>query len=217
MIVTVFGDVHGNLIALEKLLKTEGSETDLFVSHGDVVNYGPWSDECVNLLSDIPNIQLLQGNHEQYFIQGNYPGENLVAQSFFDFCFPKFKSESLKKISEYGEMLQLDHFTIQHTIDERYIFSDTDISDITLEKNYIIGHSHQQYTRLKNNFKLYNTGSVGQNRSLLNQSNYLKIDTESGEVQLKSFLHDVDQVINEMKAQQYPEICINYYLSKNRQ
>ena len=50
MIVTVFGDVHGNLPALEKLFAIETSATDLFVCHGDLVNYGPWSNECVDFL-----------------------------------------------------------------------------------------------------------------------------------------------------------------------
>lgn len=216
MIVTVFGDLHGNIVALEKLFQIEQTNTDLFVSHGDIVNYGPWSNECVSFLSNIPNIQLLQGNHEKYFIEGSYPGENPVARSFFDFCFPRFSEESLKQISAYDEMAYIDGFTIRHTIYERYIFKDTNITDITLDGNYVIGHSHQQYIIHKNRFKLCNTGSLGQNRSLLNQSNYLKIDTESGKVQLKSFLHDIDKVINEMKAQSYPEICINYYLGKNR-
>ena len=56
MIVTVFGDVHGNLIALEKLFEIEKGTTDLFISHGDIVNYGPWTNECIALLKEISKI-----------------------------------------------------------------------------------------------------------------------------------------------------------------
>lgn len=68
----------------------------------------------------------------------------------------------------------------------------------------------------KDNFNLINTGSLGQNRSFINQSCYVKMNTETNKIELKSFIHDVDKVINHMKSKKYPEICINYYLSKSR-
>ena len=55
MILTIFGDVHGNLVALEKLFKIENEQTDLFVCHGDIVNYGPWTNECIAFLQNISN------------------------------------------------------------------------------------------------------------------------------------------------------------------
>lgn len=216
MIITVFGDVHGNLIALEQLFKIEQSKTDLFVCHGDVVNYGPWSNECVNYLNDVKNLKLLKGNHEEYFISNNYPGLNIIAKSFFNYCFPKFDVNLLKKIKEYEEILLIENYIIKHTISNQYIFKDTDLSDIVIDNNYIIGHSHQQYQREKGNFKLYNTGSIGQNRKNINQSCYIQINTKLNTVELKSFIHDINKVINEMKERKYPQICIDYYLSKEK-
>jgi predicted phosphodiesterase len=216
MIITIFGDVHGNLIALEKLYNLENSKTDLFISHGDVVNYGPWSNECVNFLNESSKTILLKGNHEQYFINGAYPGQNLVAKSFFNFCYPQFNSKYVSLIQSYDESKILDNFIVKHTIGEQYIFLDTDISNLNIETNYIIGHSHQQYSRIKNEFYIYNTGSIGQNRKYLNQSCYLQLDTETNHIELKYFIHDVNKVINEMESQKYPKICLDYYLSKER-
>jgi predicted phosphodiesterase len=216
MIVTIFGDVHGNLIALEQLFKIENSRTDLFVCHGDVVNYGPWSDECVAFLKEVSNIKLLQGNHEEYFISGKYPGENIVAKSFFEFCYPKFSKDLISEISTYQDQFKITDFAIQHTIGNKYIFQDTDLTDMVLDSNYIIGHSHQQYFREKDNFKLYNTGSLGQNRKYLNQSCYLQLDTDTNKIELKSFIHDIDKLIVEMKHRSYPKICLDYYNSKEK-
>lgn len=216
MIITVFGDVHGNLVALEKMLALETLKTDLFICHGDVVNYGPWSNECVELLDTIGNIKILKGNHEEYFISGIYPGENAVAKAFFNFCFPKLKNPLFKIIESYKNVECLEHFTIKHTINSQYIFKDTDISNLKIDNNYIIGHSHQQYEIDKGHYKIYNTGSLGQNRKFINQSCYLQIDTETNKVELKTFLFDIDLVINEMKANYYPAICTDYYLSKER-
>ena len=216
MIVTVFGDVHGNLVALEQFLKIEQSQTDLFVSHGDIVNYGPWTNECISLVKELNNCILLKGNHEHYFIDGKYDGQNDVAKAFFDFCYTKFDKNYIIDLFNYKEQLILSNFTIQHTIGQQYIFQDTNIDSIHLVSDYIIGHSHQQYERQKDNFKIYNTGSIGQNRSLLNLSCYLKIDTEKKTVELKNFIHDVDKVINKMKVEKYPTLCLDYYKSKKR-
>ena len=82
MQILIISDVHGNLPALEYVLKSEPN-SDLVISLGDVVNYGPWSNECVELLETLPNKILLKGNHEEAFINGAYPGENPIAKSFF--------------------------------------------------------------------------------------------------------------------------------------
>ena len=60
----ICGDIHGNLPALELMLQREKNNFDQLICHGDVINYGPWSDECVLLLNTIKESVLLKGNHE---------------------------------------------------------------------------------------------------------------------------------------------------------
>ena len=216
MIITVFGDVHGNLIALEKLFKIEKSQTDIFICHGDIVNYGPWSNECVSFLENVSYCKTLKGNHEDNYILGSYSGKHPVAKAFFDYCYPNFDNNLMSIIRKYQNKILLDAFEIKHTIDNQYIFADTDISEIDISNNYIIGHSHQQYEKKKNEFSIFNTGSLGQNRLFINQSCYLKIDTDTNEITFKRFEHDIDKVINQMKVEKYPSLCIDYYLSKKR-
>lgn len=215
MRVLISGDIHGNLPALELLLKTEFSNYDLFVSHGDAVNYAPWSNECVDLLSTLPYKVLLQGNHELNYINGNYSGKNEVAIAFFDFCYPNFNR--FESIKEYKSNFLVGDYNIQHTINDQYIFPDTEIGPTleTNQKNYIIGHSHHQFLiESTSGFKLYNTGSIGQNRKNLNIINYLIYDTDHKIVEMKSIHYDANIVINEMKLREYPEICLAYYQSK---
>ncbi len=216
MKIVVFGDVHGNIIALEKLFKLEARDTDLFVSHGDIVNYGPWSNECVEFLQNVDNCNVLKGNHEANYILGNYSGKHPVARCFFNYCYPKFDKDLIQTINKYKNELQIEGFRIQHTINNQYIYADTDISKIEFSTNYIIGHSHQQFGRIKKGFSIFNTGSLGQNREYINQSCYLKINTKTNDVEFKNFNHDIDKVINQMRAEKYPSICIDYYLSKKR-
>lgn len=215
MVITIFGDVHGNLIALEKLFKIEKDSTDLFISHGDIVNYGPWSNECIQFLNIQSNCKLLKGNHEHFFLEGNYGGTNTIAKSFFDFCYNIFDKKELVTLKSYKDSITIDNYTIQHTIDNAYVFADTPL-DFEVSTNYVIGHSHQQFYRKIGNHFLYNTGSIGQNRQYINQSCYLKIDTDNKKVTLKSFLHNIDKVINQMKVFNYPKNCLEYYLSKEK-
>jgi len=207
----IFGDVHGNLPALETVLKTEYGNFDRLICHGDVVNYGPWSNECVQLLAGLVDIILLKGNHEEYFLSGVYPGDNKVAKTFFDFCYPSFDQQ--ESIANYDSSVLCFDYTVQHTIQDRYIFPDTE--PISIDKNYIIGHSHYQFMRVIDNFSLINTGSVGQNRKWINVIQYLIYDTDSGVISLKNIVYDHYIIINEMKSKKYPEICVNYYLNKD--
>lgn len=210
----IFGDVHGNLPALEKLLEIEKNNYDFLISHGDVVNYGPWSNECVQLLNQIPAVVLLQGNHEANYLKGVYTGQNEVAQAFFQFCYPQFKEFNI--IKKYEREVKVKNFQIRHTINNSYIFPDSDLSLLDLQDNYIIGHSHYQFDRSYKGKRIINTGSVGQNRKIINVAEYIIYDTHKNEIELKSFVFDIELVITEMRSEGYPEICVDYYTKKNK-
>lgn len=210
MRVAIFSDIHGNLPAFELMLKHAG-KVDFYVSLGDVVDYGPWSNECVNLLDSLDNCIKILGNHEELFLSGRYKGDKEVVKSFFDFCIKDFTN--FKSIKSYIKGYKLGKYTLLHTLKDLYLYPD---SKITLDKNYIIGHSHYQFKIQSNGFILINTGSVGQNREFINIVNYLILDTEKDEIEYKSIPYNVDLIINEMKKRKYPKECIDYYNDKKR-
>jgi predicted phosphodiesterase len=210
----IFGDVHGNLPALEKLLKVEKNNYDQLISHGDVVNYGPWSNECVELLNSLPNIITLKGNHEDNYLIGSYSGKNEVAKAFFEYCYPRFSQ--FDTIKNYIESCDLKNFRVKHTVNENYIFPDTDLSPLNLKYNFIIGHSHYQFDRTIKNKRIINTGSIGQNRKFINVAEYIVYDEINDLIELKSFIYNIDTVIKEMEIDNYPELCLNYYKNKSR-
>ncbi len=207
----ICGDIHGNLPALELMFTKEIGNYDQFICHGDVVNYGPWSDDCVKLLNSIKYSVLLKGNHENYFLSGLYNGKNEIAKAFFNFCYNRFTQFEL--IKKYEDSVEIKNFKIQHTILDKYIFFDTQIDNI--DQDYIIGHSHQQFSRLIGDKKIINTGSVGQNRTYINCIEYIIYDDTKNQISLKNQLYDHNIIINKLKSESYPEICINYYKNKN--
>ena len=212
----IFGDLHGNLPALEKLLKTERNGYDQIICHGDVVNYGPWSNECVDLLAEVSGTTMLKGNHEEAFLAGGYMGSNPVAKSFFNFCQPRFRR--IEIIEEYGVSFDLSSFRVQHSFEGKYFYPDSDLSGYNFDRNLIIGHSHYAFDRTVGGKRIVNTGSLGQNRKFINVSDYIVYDDslEKG-IEHRSFVHDIDLVINQMETTGYPDICLNYYKNKNRQ
>ncbi len=206
----VFSDLHGNLPALIKLRDMYRS-CNSWISLGDNVNYGPWSNECVSFLKEELNCKSLLGNHEEYFLTGLYPGKNITARTFFEFCYPYFKEKKI--IKKYVESLRLGSFFFSHTIQGKYIFNDTNIS---ISENHVVGHSHQQYSRVCGDNILVNPGSLGQDREYINRSNYAVYDHESDSFSLRFFTYNVDTVINEMESMKYPKICLDYYQNKER-
>jgi predicted phosphodiesterase len=206
----IFSDVHGNLPAFEAMLETE-KDCDKYICLGDLVNYAPWSNECVDLALSLPNIVLIMGNHEQAFIEGQYPGQNELVKQFFSKTIADFKKQN--EISLFINDYVLDNYSCQHTILDQYIYPDTSVS---LDNHYIIGHSHHQFRYQNKDFVLYNAGSVGQNRLYINVINYLIYDTTTKDITMKSQTYDVNIVLTEMKTRNYPPVCIDYYAQKKR-
>lgn len=209
MKILVFSDIHGNLPAFELMFKDLG-KVDLYVSLGDVVDYGPWSNECVELLDSLNGIKIL-GNHEEFFLKGDCEGANSLTKAFYDFCYKDFKE--FQTLKSYKKVDKLGKYILSHTIDNQYIFPD---SDISLDNNYIIGHSHYQFSIKKNGFLLLNPGSVGQNRQYINIINYMILDLDKDSFELKQIAYDVDLIINEMIKRKYPKACVDYYANKPR-
>ena len=210
MKILIYSDVHGNLPAFEKMLQAE-NECEEYICLGDLVNYGPWSNECVDLAQSLPNSILLMGNHEEAFIKGKYPGENSMVQQFFNCSIKNFKKFDM--IKDFVHEYKVGKYICRHTIFDQYIYPDT---NIILDNNYIIGHSHHQFEYQNNGFTLYNTGSVGQNRKYINVINYLIYDVTKDLIEMKQLTYDVDLIINKMREKKIPLECVNYYLQKKR-
>jgi predicted phosphodiesterase len=210
MIWLIYSDVHGNLPAFETILKDCG-RYDASICLGDLVNYGPWSNECVDLALSLKNPVLIMGNHEEAFIDGRYPGKNPLVQQFFDHTRPGF--DRLKQIKAFVAGHVIDDFKFQHSVGGHYLYPDTTIE---LDANYVVGHSHHQFRYKSNGFRLFNAGSVGQNRKIINVGNYALYDQEKKEFSLREVRYDLNAVIGEMRAREFPKNCIDYYLSKQQ-
>jgi len=213
LIIAIFSDVHGNLPALETFITSTIDQVDSYVCLGDVVNYGPWNDKCLEMVCTLPGIHFLEGNHERLFLGIDAVDEEIaLVREFYEFSSKSFSRGDL--ISNLPITYQLGSFTCTHTIGEsEKIHPDTQIE---IDKNYMIGHSHHQFRIQRLEKEIINCGSIGQNRKWIDSMNFALMDTSSRVITLCEGPYHFDALIKEMENQGYPQNCIDYYLSKPR-
>jgi predicted phosphodiesterase len=208
----IFADVHGNLIALEKFLKVTSNAVDAYICLGDVVNYGPWSDECLERIHDLKNVTILEGNHERLFLGVEDIEQELpLVRAFFQHLHKSFSRIDL--IRDLPTSRGLCGFHCVHTINGQLIFPDTDIN---IDRNYFIGHTHHQFRMERSGFLIVNPGSIGQNRKWIDMIDYAVIDTESNEIVFHSVRYDFENFLSELRVRRYSKQCIGYYAHKPR-
>lgn len=73
--ILIMSDIHGNLSALNKIWETEKiEEFEGIVLLGDLIDYGPHSNEVVEKLKNLPKHKILVniwGNHEKAVVDGD--------------------------------------------------------------------------------------------------------------------------------------------------
>ena len=184
----VFSDVHGNLPALERFVEATQGVVDSYLCLGDVVNYGPWNDECLEIVRALPGIVLLEGNHERLFLGTEDLSHELpLVQAFCRHSMNCFSRPDW--ITGLPRVWHVGVFQCSHTIHEMRIYPDT-VVDIAC--NHLIGHSHHQFKIERSGWVLANPGSVGQNRKWIDTVDYLVLDTTSQEVTMHSLSYNLD-------------------------
>jgi predicted phosphodiesterase len=212
MIVALFSDVHANLPALEVFVEQTKGVVDAYICLGDIVNYGPWNDECLDAVFSLPNVTVLEGNHEQLFLNPHLILEEAdLVQEFSERSLRNFTRRHL--IDRLPKTYNLGKHICSHTIGEARVYPD---SEIQITQNYIIGHTHHQFAKQISHWMLVNCGSVGQNRRITGLANYVLYDSDKETISLHEVEYPFQKLVNEMISRGYSQRCINYYLSKSR-
>jgi predicted phosphodiesterase len=211
MRVAVFSDVHANLPALETFIQATEGEVDSYLCLGDVVDYGPWNDECLDRIRSLPGIILLEGNHERLFNgEETIDDKPELAQLFFHASFRSFTRRSA--IKGLPQTATVGEFRAEHTLAGLRLYPNTPVE---VTGKHFVGHSHYQFRRdFPGGGVLVNCGSVGQNRRRIDRVNYAVYDTSTGEIRLEDHPYPLDRFLTELDARHYPEPCIRYYRRK---
>ena len=78
----VITDIHNNYIALKVVVeKLQQLKCDKIICCGDIIGIGPYPEETVQYMMQIPDLIAVRGNHEKYLLDkmpDEYPNEDMM-------------------------------------------------------------------------------------------------------------------------------------------
>jgi predicted phosphodiesterase len=209
MKIVIFSDLHSNISALKSLVKKEGRYTK-YICNGDLIGYLPYNNECIEFFIKLDHVWI-RGNHEQMFINGKYDEHcSSLAKEFFGYSFKFYDKKYDILLKNTLESFQVNEYVCQHTLENKYLYPNSDFEILSMVGKYIIGHSHIQFQKNNDELNVINTGSLGQNRKNLSKCEYLVI--ENNEISLKYITIDFSNLIKELEDYQYPSHLVEYYI-----
>lgn len=206
----IISDIHGNLPALESVLKEIGKlGCDKIISLGDVVGYYTQPHECIQLLKKF-NVLNILGNHDKYLLndcvcsRSNYVSEILKNHKKL------LTSEDIDWLSKSLEYFIYDNCYFVHgginDFQEEYLYTVSKNNLPSVEKIMFSGHTHVQALFKFKDKQYCNPGSVGQPRDGNSKAAFATID--NGIITLHRVDYDIDKIAYEMKKKGYP---LHYY------
>ncbi len=204
----IFSDVHGNLDALQGMLQDCASRNvHRSICLGDLVGYGPYPNECIELVRNLKNCRCLAGNHDLAALWETSPyGMSPVAKEAILWTMDQLSVENKQYLATLPDRLDLADMTFAHAnpynprgwryvMNRKYALRSF---SATACRHLFIGHSHRPLVITKNHIldlhfqkipgsirfrvgdsrrRIINCGSVGQPRDRDPRSCYLIYDS----------------------------------------
>lgn len=199
MQVLLISDVHGNLPALETVLK-DAPSTDRVLHAGDVVGYNPYPSRVIEEFHK-RGVDSIQGNHDRAVGSGSTFGFNSLAAQAVEWTREKLTDEQINYVKtlpveeEYLDgMVYMAHGAPGSP--DRYTYPREFSPDLLGgEDVLVLGHTHVQGKREFGEGVVVNPGSVGQPRDGDPRAAYAVLSDEGVE------LHRVEYPVNEVQKE----------------
>jgi len=222
----IFGDVHGNLEALEAVLSAmKDLEVDEYLCLGDIVGYGANPEECVQRVRGLGALAIA-GNHDHAAIGAqNLANFNRQARDAMLWTRDHISAGTRDWLRSLSLVECLDGFTIVHGSMHypeafNYVQTTRDAQhnfERMPQPLLFLGHSHFPFAFFNTDPMTYtldevvpvnpslwtvvNVGSVGQPRDEDPRAGFTVYDNRTGEARLHRTSYPVDQTMEKiMKA-----------------
>jgi diadenosine tetraphosphatase ApaH/serine/threonine PP2A family protein phosphatase len=214
----LFGDVHGNLEALDAVLKALDKERcDQLVCLGDIIGYGANPKECLDIVRS-RGIVTVAGNHD-LTATGKFDinAFNSAAREAILYSIARLTPSDQEYLSTLPLINDLEEFAIVHSsplgpADFEYIFTVEQASaafEAAIRPLTFIGHSHvpvvfyqdpgltdftyaSEFFLRRRRKIIFNCGSVGQPRDGDPAACYAVFETAVAKIRLERVPYDVD-------------------------
>lgn len=226
MKICVFSDVHGNYVALSKMLETECNNVERYLFLGDIFGYFHQPNEIIKCFMQLKNFDAIIGNHDYYYLKsiGNDQLKIDLVQKYGASynCVMEMKNINyLKTLPNFFEENVCDKFFLalhggfDDFLNQR-IYPDTVLSESVYGDKFdyiFLGHTHYRMTRKVGKTLIINPGSLGQPRDGLGFS-YCIVDLEMGFWEFKFIKLDVKDMLRQVKEFEGTSDNYRYLTSK---
>jgi diadenosine tetraphosphatase ApaH/serine/threonine PP2A family protein phosphatase len=223
MLIAILSDIHGNLPALEEVLKkAEDLKADVLYCLGDTVGYGPFPNECVSLVREHCSV-ILKGNHDSGLI-GETPLEdfNHYGRDAIVWSKSVVTAEHQEFLHTLPSLMQHNGVTLAHSSPHKpdawtYILTMRSAQDNFAAFSSticFIGHTHVPVVigedGTVNKYKpgtrcIINVGSVGQPRDGNPRAAFGIYDTETFEYNLIRVPYEIQRTARAVRDLGLPE------------
>jgi len=195
----IVSDVHGNLPALDSVLRSD-VDVEQWICLGDVVGYYPDASNVCARLQEIEAI-VIAGNHDAYvtgLLAPASPNEDLTRTQWTrerldDDCMSWLRNLPMDlEIKADDKLLRFRHASPWDL--ETYIYADSSSLsgiDIGYDEVLFLGHTHWPMKILVSQGIVANPGSVGQPRDYDPRPSFLVYDTSTGDFDFRRTKYDV--------------------------
>jgi predicted phosphodiesterase len=229
----VISDVHGNLAALDAVIRNAG-QFDMIWCLGDMVGYGPDPNECIARLREYPHV-CLAGNHD-WAVLGKLDmrGFNTDARSANQWARSVLDPDAMAYLDSLEPQYVEQNYTLAHGSPRQPIWEYI-LDPLTAELNFpafetpicLVGHTHvpisfympdssddhlceprapryNQPVSLASGRWIINPGSVGQPRDGNPRAAYAILDPEASTLEHRRVEYPVGLTQSRMRAVKLP-------------
>jgi diadenosine tetraphosphatase ApaH/serine/threonine PP2A family protein phosphatase len=231
----VFSDVHANLEALRAVLRDAKKRlVNRSICLGDLVGYGPYPNECIELVRSLKNCRCLAGNHDVAALWETSPyGMSSSAKKSILWTMDQLSDDNKEYLESLPDRLDIADMTFVHAnpynprgwryvMDKKYAIRSF---AATRCRNLFIGHSHRPLVITKKRFfsidlqtvsgaiktevsdskrRIINCGSVGQPRDRDPRSCYLIYDSCTQILEYYRVSYDMEKTAGAIRAADLP-------------
>lgn len=220
--ILILSDIHGNITALDEVLKSVANkDIEGIILLGDLIDYGPGSNEVIKRIGDIPQEMIvvnIWGNHENAIMNEDYRHfssergavsarytRKQLTQASMDYlnCMTK---EGIYEFSINGKKCLAVHGSLEDVFWKSIVAGECALK--YREYEYVFsGHSHiphvyqhfyesdQEEFRYKKRTVFINPGSVGQPRNHNPNAQFAILDGDNGTVELMAVKYDIESEV----------------------
>ncbi|MCE4627961.1 MAG: metallophosphatase family protein [Desulfurococcales archaeon] len=229
----VISDVHGNLPALRSIIESAGRYDEVVVL-GDLVDYGPWPAEVLDLVRSL-GARVVRGNHdhavgygvdcrcseETHWLSVWYR-ENITMKLLSDTDRQWLARLPLRLALDLGNTRAVAVHAAPSNPLYEYLYPWLGKEEICARLHgptvslrrtrnecpgglYLVGHTHLQFMLTLEGTTVLNPGSAGQPRDGVPKAAYAIIDAETGRVKLSRAPYSVEEVRRRHRELGIPE------------